>query len=310
MGTLDILKKRLDYYGGSSTESRMIAGKLKSFEKALNGSYQACSIEYSDKTYKVLINPDMTTPNYDDKIISSHYSIGLKGGDIVKWIETNTYWLIYEQQLTEDAYFRSTIRRCKYQLKWLNEDKIMITSWAYIEGPGETTINNVLKADIALDQPTLKINIYLPKNEQTINVFKRYYRFSLNNQFWQIQSVDSISQEGVLEISAIEDSKNESKDNEIVDGLVVEPIAEISEIMGEQLIQPMTEYTYTIDQQNGFWGIEGTIKNLPVELTTISSSQAKIKWTDFSSRNGKFILKYSLNGDTYEKNIQVDSLFK
>jgi hypothetical protein len=63
---------------------------------------------------KALINPDKNKQDYDDKILSIDYAFGYNPGDVFLWVGTNTYWLVYLRELTEDAYFRAEIRRCKY----------------------------------------------------------------------------------------------------------------------------------------------------------------------------------------------------
>jgi hypothetical protein len=69
-----------------------------------------------------LINPNKNSTEYDDKVLSIDYAYNFKPGDIFKWIGTNTYWLVYLPELTEDAYFRSKIRRCRYEISWIDMD--------------------------------------------------------------------------------------------------------------------------------------------------------------------------------------------
>lgn len=124
------MKKRLEWQGGSQ-EGRMIRDKYKTFLKALKYSYQSCDISPVQKfdsvllynqlennirgtSFRALINPDKVKQDYDDKILSVDYRNGFDPGDIFKWVGTDTYWIITLQELTEDAYFRSEIRRCKY----------------------------------------------------------------------------------------------------------------------------------------------------------------------------------------------------
>jgi hypothetical protein len=63
---------------------------------------------------RALINPNKLTQDYDEKIISVGFEHELQAGDIIEWVDTNTYWLIYLQQATEIAYFRGGIRKCRY----------------------------------------------------------------------------------------------------------------------------------------------------------------------------------------------------
>jgi hypothetical protein len=87
---------------------------------------------------RALINPDKVKQDYDDKILSIDYQAGFEPGDVFEWKKTNTYWLIYLQEITEDAYFRGEIRRCRYQLKFKDDDGNYCSTWAAIRGPVET----------------------------------------------------------------------------------------------------------------------------------------------------------------------------
>ena len=76
------------------------------------------------------------------------------------------------------AYFRGDIRKCRYQIAWKDEDGIHST-YAAIRGPVETKINYIQKHGISVDTPNHSLNILMPKNEDTINHFKRYSKFYL-----------------------------------------------------------------------------------------------------------------------------------
>ena len=119
------MAKKLNYHGGYFQQNRMIRDKQKSLEKALLYSYQSAFVKkyhsksdqsYEEKVVRALINPNTLKQDYDDKIISIGFEHEFKTGDIFEWVDTNTYWIIYLQQMTEVAYFRGDIRRCKYQI--------------------------------------------------------------------------------------------------------------------------------------------------------------------------------------------------
>lgn len=147
----------------------MIFDKRRSLDRALLYSYQGANVlkvpreedeaetdengftsvyedaEKQPKICRALINPDKNKPDYDDKIISVHYEDGFEAGDVFEWVGTNSYWLIYLQDLTELAYFRGEIRRCSYSIDWLDEDGNKHSSYAAVRGPVETKINYVQK---------------------------------------------------------------------------------------------------------------------------------------------------------------------
>jgi hypothetical protein len=146
------MARRLYIQGGPSQQQRMVRDKQKSLAKALVYSYQGafikkCEFNRKDIPYeerypiRALINPNKLKMDYDDKIISIGYESGFQPGDVFKWHGTNTYWLIYLQDLDEIAYFRGEIRRCDYMITWLDEDGNEKSTYAAIRGPVETKIN-------------------------------------------------------------------------------------------------------------------------------------------------------------------------
>ena len=99
----------LQAQGGYSQQDRMIVGKRKSLEKALQYSYQGAdiaSVNEPDIIHRALINPNITKQDYDDKILSTDYNNNYKPGDVFIWYGKQgtkivpSYWLIYLQDLT------------------------------------------------------------------------------------------------------------------------------------------------------------------------------------------------------------------
>ena len=128
---------------------------------------------------RALINPNKIKQDYDDKVISIKYDYNFKVGDIFEWVGTNTYWLIYLQDLTELAYFRGDVRRCNYEVSWEDENGETQSSYISLKGPQETRIENSQKHKISIDSPNHSLEILLPRNKSTVDYFKRYSKFYL-----------------------------------------------------------------------------------------------------------------------------------
>ena len=316
MINLELMNKRLQYEGGNQ-EQRMIKSKYLTFKKALLYSYQAAEVKKIEEEdiRKALINPDKNSENYDDKIISIDYAFDFKPGDIFEWIGTHTYWLVYLQELTEDAYFRSSIRKCNYELYWVNmeeqKDNRKKSSYAYIKGPVETTIDSIKNSNKEIiDLANYTLEIFLPNNPETLKYFKRYQKFAFNNKVWEIQSVDDISIIGILQIIAKEDYENtvldDSDKEKITEAFYLHPVAEIisDEIKGDNFIKPLGKYKYTIDIPDGVWDIKE--KNIPLIIKP-NGQEIEIQWT--SSKSGQFTLVYQKEENFYLKTIVVESLF-
>ena len=305
---------RLNHQGGNLQQNRMIKDKRRSLDRALVYSYQGADVRKIDSTsddyIRALINPNKLKQDYDDKIISVGYEHHFECGDIFEWKGTETYWLIYLQDLTELAYFRGDIRKCSHQINWEDENGKHST-YAAIRGPVETKINYIQKHGISVDNPNYSLNILLPKNETTLAYFKRYSKFYLKEDTsicWRVEATDAISMPGILEINAVEYYVNEFEDDQkegIVGGLiekVEDPNPTIGEIKGETFIKPKKEYTYTCSASGANWSYDS---KLPIIMEVLEGEipTVKIKWA--SSYSGQFDLYY---GD-FKKTIVVESLF-
>lgn len=307
---------RLNHQGGNLQQNRMIKDKRRSLDRALVYSYQGADVRKIDSTsddyVRALINPNKLKQDYDDKIISVGYEHHFECGDIFEWKGTETYWLIYLQDLTELAYFRGDIRKCSHQINWEDENGKHST-YAAIRGPVETKINYIQKHGISVDTPNYSLNILLPKTADTLSYFQRYNKFYLADDelkvCWRIEAIDWLSMPGVLEINAVEYYANEFEDN-LEDGTVgtlkTEPINPNNSfiedtITGETFIKPKKEYEYEyIGNLVGKWSVK---ENYPIKLIQ-DGKKVKLRW--LNTYSGQFDLIYA---DCFKKTIVVQSLF-
>ena len=307
---------RLNHQGGNLQQNRMIKDKRRSLDRALVYSYQGADVRKIDSTsddyVRALINPNKLKQDYDDKIISVGYEHHFECGDIFEWKGTETYWLIYLQDLTELAYFKGDIRKCSHQINWEDENGKHST-YAAIRGPVETKINYIQKHGISVDTPNYSLNILLPKTADTLSYFQRYNKFYLADDelkvCWRIEAIDWLSMPGVLEINAVEYYANEFEDN-LEDGTVgtlkTEPINPNNSfiedtIVGETFIKPKREYEYEyIGNLVGKWSVK---ENYPIKLIQ-DGKKVKLRW--LNTYSGQFDLIYA---DCFKKTIVVQSLF-
>lgn len=329
---INALAKQLYASGGFPQQDRMIRDKRKTLDRAVRYSYQAAKIKkyYSqdttllmdshehDQIAPALINPNKLKQDYDDKILSVGFEYNFKVGDVFEWLNTGTYWLICLQDLTELAYFRGDIRKCSYQIEWLDEEGNKKSTFAAIRGPVETKINYVQKHQISIDEPNYSLNILIPQNEDTLKQFKRYSKFYLQedktNTCWRVEAANWISNHNIIELNAVEYYANDTEDD-IEKGLVGALKAEkldpndniITEIIGDTFIKPKKEYEfmYTGEKNSSYsWTVD---KKYPVKLQPFINDKkrvcVKLKWD--SSYTGQFELSYG----PCKKTIVVESLF-
>lgn len=329
MINLEMMRKRFEWQGGIHQEDRMIRDKQRTLHRALLYSYQATSIEMVQKNSEVLeldpsgvdvdmgifgevralINPDKVKQDYDDKIVSIDYEHGYEPGDVFEWKKTGTQWIIYTQEITEDAYFRGEIRRCRYKIRFKDQDGNWCATYAAIRGPVETQINSIQKNQERIDVPNLSLNILMPRNEKTLHAFDRYSEFIFAGKCWRVEAPDSISMKNIIEVNAEENYWNDTTDDlekEMKDGLVFEPADPTpdSKIIGETFIKPKIAATYSVDVADGEWKI---LEDVPACLRVIGNQTATVTWNKTTS--GQFTLQWVKDNDVREKVVVVESLY-
>ena len=311
---LNLMRARLKVRGGEVQQDRMIKDKRDSLDKAILYSYQGAKVRKlgSDTIDMALINPNRVKQDYDDKTISIGYEYGYTPGTVFEWVNTGTKWLIYLQDLTELAYFHGDVRKCDYEIKWIDGKGNPQSTYIALRGPKETKLNSSIKEGISFDFPNHTLNMLMPKTKETLEYFTRYSKFYLQGLSedtpicWRVEATDSISTPGILEINAVEYYVNEQEDN-IEEGLVGDLIADpvvpepsAAEIEGEVFIKPKKTYVYKYTGDNtGNWSWDS---KLPLDVK-INGNEISIKWT--TTYNGQFVLSF---GDI-EKTIVVESLF-
>lgn len=318
---LEHMKVLLENQGGHLQQERMIQDKRRTLDRAVLYSYQGALILKDGLTeiqrpFHALINPNKNKADYDEKILSVGYEYGIKPGDTFEWCNTKTHWLVYLQDLTELAYFRGNIRRCSYQISWLDEDNELHKTQAAVRGPVETQIQFIQKHQISVDEPNHSLNILIPRTEDSLKYFRRYSKFYLQGTdegspqvCWRVEAVDWISTPGILEINAEEYYINRDEDDVeqgVVGGLIVEPIdpnPPEDNIIGEFLIKPKMTYDYEYIGINfAEWNVDS---NQPVNMTVDENNPkiVHVKWK--SNMQGSFELSYG----SEKKVVQVESLF-
>ena len=282
MSGLENLSLRLKYLGGNSN-GRMNNGKLRSFKDALKDSYQSTTIRrYDGEEFECLINPDQIKPDYDNKIISIDNIAGFKVGDTLYCPINNTYWIVYLSQLTETAYFRGYIRRCRYKLTIAGSDY-----YVYIQGPTEGNITWSQSSGISFNKLNGSLVMYVAKTPESLDFFQRFAQIDLGGQTWRVVVTDNISMPGLIEVRLEEYFNNSLESLQNVP--VVIPIdISVPHIIGDAFVRPYDTLEYLIAlAEGGTW----SISNTKAEILTSDATFAKVKIV--SGKSGSFNLVYS-----------------
>ena len=320
MRELNNLNKRLKYAGGNQ-EGRFIQDKLKSLKKALLYSYQAATAVLEDgREFRCLINPDKTKNDYDQKILSIPFEdiclnaskegtttqgivpIGLKGGDVITWKENDTKWLIYLRFLEEDAYFRADIRRCKEVLE-IDGTEYPI----YIRGPVETTIKWLQKKGISWNALNYSLEIYITKNEQTLDFFHRFTEVKIGGKQWEVKAIDTYGGDGIIQVLLGETFTNTIKDELYEEKKPTDQSnIDVPFIKGLDVVRPYDTVTYSIqnlDVANGIWKIDNS------KIKIVEQSSEQIIVDIMTGKSSSFNIFYEQEGiDTLQLSVTIDSL--
>lgn len=225
MNSLDLMKKRVSYYGddvSSDQFTRMREDKLRSMKKALYYSYQAAVVQKYDafepvdaqtsNYFRCLINHDKLKVDYEDKIISIPFKensvsidpvkdnqdlleTNFHNGTVFTWIHGNkeewvpdTHWIVYMQYSEETAYFRGEIRQADEEIIIVDVDGNEHKYFGWTSGPDEKSILWNVKKGIVWNNMNYTKLLYITKDATTTQFFKRFDRVYVNGKPWEVQA--------------------------------------------------------------------------------------------------------------------------
>ena len=313
MSGYESLIKRLEYFGGNA-EGRMDEDKVRSLRKALLYSYQAATCELADgRLFRCLINPDKDKPDYDNKIISIPYkdielskpiggektlpgreTIGMKPGDVFKWVGTDTYWIVYLEHREERAYFRAEIRLCEKEVTIGNN-----TYHIYWKGPDDTTIRWNQKKGTEWNDLNYGAEFFITANEETLNYLHRFAKVKIDNQIWQVAVVNAASGDGIIKVcleeyfnDPINDAREEEKKQEPVVIPTISPVK----------VSPLETVTFVAEgaESGGTWTIPSSY------LQFISKENNTMTAQVIRTKRGEFTLLYTVGNAVYTQDITVE----
>ena len=289
------LAARLTALGGDQL-GRINKQKLKSLQWALKNDYNSRLIKTPlHSAWPALITTDSggLKADYDKKFVSVEFDSGLEPGDVFEVLADGTHWMIYLPVLTETAYLRSEIIRCRYTLE------IDGTSyWVYFQGPTETDLRWFIKNAINVNELNLSGTIYIKLTPQTREFFKRFTHIKVDNHIWEVQVTDSISVPGILELEV-----QEYYDNPIAELPEIKKETEDSVIVGETTVPQDTEIGYYIPKsylkKKYEWKVTG---NPRVRILEVLNNGNMCKVKVFDGAVGSYTVSY---GD-YSLEVNID----
>ena len=326
MLALNNLEKRLNYNGGIEQRARMDSDKLRSLKRALLYSYQAqTAILKDNREFRCLINHDKLKEDYDDKIISIPYDdiclnaedffdwdidtiqhIGMQVGDVFTWKETDTKWIVIQEILEENAYFRATIRKA--------EDEIIINGKSYYGYLGKWTKGELwhTKQLRSWSEMGYEVVLYITRDETTENYFHRFQKLEISGRLWEVQMVNDITSDTMLIIYLKETFRNEfenyteteSEENNNTDDENNNVEEDMITIIGLDKCYPFDTLQYSIEgASNGNW----ILSNNKAKIK--ASTDTTVTITITTAKSGLIDLIYKReNEEDIVKTITIQSL--
>lgn len=191
------MASRVQYLGGSQLD-RIKKNKLRSFRMALKNDYNTRMIRVPNGSVWPCLIRTLSggrKSDYDRELLSVEFDSGLTPGDTFEILDECSHWMIYLPIETEIAYLRAEIIKCDYTLEVNGKEY-----WIYCQGPTETDLRWFLKNNINANELNLSGTIYIKKDENTLNFFKRFTRIKIDGHTWETQVTDSMTVEGILEL--------------------------------------------------------------------------------------------------------------
>lgn len=318
------MKRRINYYGGAAQQDRMIRDRLWTLMRATKHSYQAARFnrypEYEKEVVGVF-NPVTVNQDYDTKMISTPFDSGYKVGDVFRWENTQTLWIIYNQNLTELAYFRGSTRRCNYMVRWVNGERELCETPISVIGPSmpdhTRMINGMMAGSFIV--PSGNLICLVTDNQKNREYFHDDQTFIILGISYRVTNIDRLSMPGVIQIHATEYTTNMIEDDveeDIRNAWNIQPIIPEHQseygIEGPVSVKPYEEAEFTAIVKGGTWFIaenrEGG-KRLPAKFVEYDCSQKVVHVYWDAPQRGGYTLLYELpDGTRYERYILVESL--
>lgn len=282
------LSARLTYAGGNQL-NRIKVNKLRSLRAAIKNDYNSRMIKIPNKSaWPCLIvnNTSGLKSDYDRKRLSIEFDAGLEPGDVFQCLDDGTHWMVYLPTLTEIAYLRTEIIRCRYTLDVGGQ-----TYWIYFQGPTEMDATWFQKQGIHYDEPNWSGTIYIKKDERTTNYFHRFSKFIIEGHRWEVHVVDEISVPGIIELEI-----REFYDDPLEDLPVIEQEG-CHEIIGRETVEQDGAYGYMIRSAyvnpNFSWRVEG---NPRVEIESQDGDTCNVLVHDGAIRGFRLIYGNKTSG--------------
>lgn len=204
-------KKKLLLDGKSERDIRITRSK-RMIENNLykNASYKSVTVDGVATSMSIT-----ETETLYLKKFSTMPDVAINSGSIVKWNET--YWLVTDVDVENDVYYRGKLRQCNYVLKWLDDERNVITRRCCVLSNSSNDVSD----DKIVSTGNDSLNVYVPYDSETVKLKRDMRMFISNNSLspvpyiiTKVNNVEHVFEShGYMIVSYDEDQLNVEEDN-------------------------------------------------------------------------------------------------
>lgn len=238
---MDEYRNRVNFRGNSlrkrivKRDQDMIVNHLPN-----NPSYK--EVKYGDDYIYLSITTKNKLTN-DEKNFATLPNFHIDRGEIIEW--NDGYWMVMSHDSDEEIYERGKLKRCNYDLQWLNENRDIITRRCIVDFPYAASVNR----DYVVTINSTKCLIYIPFDDETkkITMGKRFFitRNADHPVPYSVENVNDVANvfhgHGYLVLSMKQDQLIVGVDNEdlLICDYKTKEIQEYSTLQSKIKVVPM-----------------------------------------------------------------------
>lgn len=217
MGYLDVYKARVGHLGATPQERAYESGILE-FRRYLKYNQHTVHnliLDGKESSFDGVILTDKEDENRVSQIllvkVVKDGGPELKQGDLIWWGEDKNPWIIWRSTTSSyQPHQKFYMVRCNYNIKWVDEEGTVQSSWVYLLGHKDSKIKDNFRTwnNLITPQPNKYINIMLPFRK-----IKQGTEIMVLDEVWSLIDDDRNSVPGISFMSFTETNFNEWRDD-------------------------------------------------------------------------------------------------
>ena len=217
MSYFDVYKQRVSHLGTNYQEHAYKSGILEFRRYLKYNQHTERNLSYFEDSspFEGVILTDKEDENRVSQILLTKVveddGPSLKQGDLIKWGDDTNPWIIWRSTTSSyQPHQKFYIVRCNYEIKWLDADGMLHSSWIYLVGSKDSKIKDNFRTwhSVITPQPNKYINIIMPHQLMPLGT-----EIMILDEVWYLVDYDQNSVPGIVFMSFTETNFNEQRDS-------------------------------------------------------------------------------------------------